>query len=323
MMPQHAQTTQPARHFGIDVAKDHLDIHCLEEKRSWRIANTAEAIQAFIRAHRALLQEALVVIDSTGGHEQLCCRLMAAAGCRVHVAHSYRFRSYVRSCGQMAKTDRIDARMLAQYGRERGCSLRLYAPQDRVQRRLRLLVSRREQLVQMLTAEKNRLQAPDNAPLAPSIRRLMQALEREIETIKRQIRRLLQRNEALKRRRALLLSIPGIGEVIAATLLALMPELGRIGNRQAAALAGLAPFARDSGRQRGRRRLGPGRLGVRRVMFIAAMVAVQQEGPLRAFYERLLARGKKPILALAATARKMLVIINARLRDMMAEAEPA
>ncbi len=317
-MHQHHAPVQYPRHFGIDVSKDHLDIHCLQSGRSWRIANSVAAIRRFID-EQPPLRDALVVVDSTGGHELVCCETLAAAGIRVHRAHSYRLRSYIRSRGQMAKTDRLDARMLAAYGQERQAELRLFTPQGRLQRQLRQLALRREQLVRMRTREKNRLKAPANGDVFASIRSILRALQREIAHIEARMRKLVRAEEALEGKRRMLMAIPGIGSTIANALIALMPELGNIGNKQAAALAGLAPYARDSGKWRGKRHVGPGRPIVRRLMFMAAMVAVRHNETIRGFYRRLIDNGKKPIVALIAAARKLIVIINAKTRECLAE----
>ena len=302
-------------HFGIDVSKAHLDIHCLERNESWRIANAAADIRAFISENFGAPGEALVVVDGAGGLEYLCCELLAAAGVRVHRANTRRIRNYIRSLGENAKTDRLDARHLAAFGRERGADLRLFAAESPARRQLRLLAARREQLIRMRTAEKNRLSGPGGAALKRSHGVLLRTLEREITRIETEIRALVSREEALRRRRAVLMAIPGIGENTAHALLALIPELGALDRRQAAALAGLAPYARDSGAQRGYRSTAGGRSGARRALFMAALSAIRFNGHIRAFYERLLENGKKPIVALTAAARKLLTIANAKLRD--------
>ena len=144
MMHRITPLAQYAHHFGIDVSKDHLDIHHLETGRSWRIPNRVEAIRAFITEQASALREALVVVDCTGSYELACCERMVAAGVRVHRTNTYQFRSYVRSCGQLAKTDRLDARMLAQYGRERSTTLRLFVPAGRLHREQRHHLGRRD-----------------------------------------------------------------------------------------------------------------------------------------------------------------------------------
>ncbi len=308
-------TKTSAMHFGIDVSKAHLDIHCLEANQSWRIANTPAAIRAFIREQRTLLKDALVVVDGAGALEYDACTILARAGIRVHRANTFQVRNFIRSFGQLAKTDRLDARMLARFAAEREAHLRLFVPEGRTQRRLRLLARRREELVRMRASEKNRLQAPEGKEMAASIRRIIETLTKEIARIEAEMERLVMREEALRRRREVLLAIPGIGKVTAHVLLATMPELGTLDRRQVAALAGLAPFARDSGMQQGRRHTGAGRSLIRRTMFMATLSAIRFNQTIKEFHERLTQNGKKSIIALIAAARKLITIINAKLRD--------
>jgi len=306
-----------ATHFGIDVSKAHLDIHCLEANRSWRIANTPKAIRTFIREEHALLKGSFVVVDGAGGLEYDACTMLAKAGIRVHRANTYQVRNFIRSFGQLAKTDQLDARMLARFAAERGTRLRLFVPESRPRRRLRQLARRREDLVRMRASEKNRLHSPEGKEMTASIRRMIRAMDEEIARIEAQMERLMMREDALRRRREVLLAIPGIGKTTAHVLLAAMPELGSLDRRQVAALAGLAPFARDSGMQQGRRHTGAGRGLVRRTLFMATLSAIRFNQLMRVFYERLIQNGKKPIVALIATARKLITIINAKLRDAL------
>jgi len=308
-------TQASAMHFGIDVSKIHLDIHCLEANRSWRIANTPAAIRAFIRDQRALLKGALVVVDGAGALEYDVCTILAKAGVRVHRANTFQVRNFIRSFGQLAKTDRMDARMLARFAAERETHLRLFVPEGGTQRHLRLLARRREDVVRMRASEKNRLKSPEGKEMAASIRRLIRALDAEVARIEAQMERLVMREEALRRRREVLLAIPGIGKTTAHVLLAAMPELGTLDRRQVAALAGLAPFARDSGMQQGRRHTGAGRGLVRRTLFMATLSAIRFNHVMRAFHQRLVNNGKKAIVAIIATARKLITVINAKLRD--------
>ena len=302
-------------HFGIDVSKAHLDIHCLEANQSWRIANTPAAIRAFIRDQRALLRNALVVVDGAGALEYDVCTLLAKAGIRVHRANTFQVRNFIRSFGQLAKTDRLDARMLARFAAEREAHLRLFVPEGRIQRRLRLLARRREDLVRMRASEKNRLQGPEGKEMIASLRRIIETLTREIARIEAEMERLVMRDEMLQRRRAVLLAIPGIGKTTAHVLLASLPELGTLDRRQVAALAGLAPFARDSGMQQGQRHTGAGRGLIRRTMFMATLSAIRFNQSIKEFHRKLTQNGKKSIVALIAAARKLLTIVNAKIRD--------
>jgi transposase len=309
---------KPSMHFGIDVSKAHLDIHCPELNRSWRIPNTEKALLAFIRTHKAHLAQALIVVDGAGGLEYRCCSLLAQAGIAVHRTNTYQVRNYIRSLGVQAKTDRLDARLLARFACERAGQLRLFTEESPTQRRLRALVQRRDELVRMRTAEKNRLAGPQGELLKRSIGAILRALEKEIKRIEADIRQLVRADAQMRKRRDILMKIKGVGEITAHVLLACMPELGTLDRREAAALAGLAPFARDSGTLRGYRRTGGGRMQVRSALFMAALGAVNaKDSVIKDFYLRLRARGKKPIVALTAAARKLITIINAKLRDAM------
>ena len=313
---------KPSMHFGIDVSKAHLDIYCLELNQSWHIPNTDKAIKAFIRAQKAHLAQALIVVDGAGGLEYRCCELLARAGMRVHRANTYQVRNFIRSLGVQAKTDRLDARHLATFARERAGRLRLFTQESRTQRRLQVLVQRREELVRMHTAEQNRLQGPQGPLLKRSINAILRALEKEIERIEAEIDKLVSADGELRERREILMKIKGIGKTIAHVLLALMPELGTLTRREAAALAGLAPFARDSGTMRGYRRTGGGRSQVRSALFMAVLAALRaKESVIKDFYQRLRDAGKKPMVAAIAAARKLITIVNAKLRDALTTAK--
>jgi len=303
-------------HIGIDVAKDKLDIHFLETGEDFQITNSKKEINNFARQHHDKLARSYIVIDSTGGHERLCCKLLHDKGYVVHQAHSYRVKQFIRSMGQEAKTDRLDAIMLASYGRERKENLRVYAPSSENQTRLNRLVIRRDELVKMQTKEKNRLAGPLGSALEKSFRTILKTLEKEIKNIEKQIRACINKEQTLKAKKEVLQSIKGIGETTSHSLLALLPELGELNRKQVAALAGLAPYARDSGNYSGYRSVRGGRPTLRRVFFIAALSAVRFNDDLKTFYQRLRDNGKKPIVALIATARKLATIANARIRDM-------
>jgi len=302
-------------HFGIDVSKINLDIHCLETGRHWQIANKASQIRCFARQHGDSLRQGLCVVDGTGGYELECCEILAGSGIVVHRANSYRVKSYIRSLGEKAKTDTIDARHLAAYGDERGKDLRKFAVESHTQKQLRLLATRREQLVDMQTQEKNRLSGPGGKQMKRSINAILKTLEREISRVEVDMQKLTECDNALRQRRDVLLGISGIGSTTAHLLLARMPELGDLDRRQVAALAGLAPFARDSGAMHAYRRTGQGRKSVRRAMFMATLSAIRHNHQISTFYERLISNGKKPIVAIIASARKLLTIANAKLKQ--------
>ena len=303
-------------HIGIDVSKDRLDIHCLESGENWQCGNDKKDINGFARRHKEVLAQAFITIDSTGGHERLACDLLHQKGHMVHRAHSFRVKHFIRSMGQEAKTDRLDAIMLARYGFERRNDLRPYASESRKQRILKDLQMRRDDLVKMLTQERNRLAGPTSGVAKASFKAVIKTLEREVEKIEARIKKCIAEDEDLKAKDELLKSIKGIGEKTSHAILALMPEIGNLDRKQAAALAGLAPYARDSGKYRGYRSVKGGRTALRRALFLAALSAARFNTELKAFYQRLRANGKKPIVAITATARKLIIIANARTRDM-------
>ena len=303
-------------HIGIDVAKAKLDIHCLETNENWQIENSKKGIVDFARKHHKILLESYVTIDTTGGHEHLCCELLHEKGYTVHQAHSYWVKNFIRSMGQMAKTDRLDAIMLARYGRERKYKLRVYAPHSANQKVLKSLVLRREELVKMQTQEKNRQAGPMAKPMKKSFEAVLKTLKKEIEKIEAKIQACIKQDEMMKAKEKVLLEIKGIGKATSCKLLALLPELGELDRKQIAALAGLAPYAKDSGNHSGYRSIRAGRPAVRRALFMAALSAVRFNKELRDFYMRLRNNGKKPIVALIATARKLATIASARIRDM-------
>ena len=303
-------------HIGIDVAKEKLDIHCLETKEDWQIENSKKAIRSFARKHHNMLLLSYVTIDTTGGYEQLCCEALFNKGYTVHQAHSYWVKNFIRSMGQEAKTDRLDAIMLASYGRERKDKLRVYAPASANQQLLKNLVLRREELVKMQTQEKNRLAGPMAREMKKSFEAVLKTLKKEVEKIETKIKACIKQDEMMQAKEKILLAIKGIGEKTSYSLLALLPELGELDRKQVAALAGLAPYAKDSGKHGGYRSVKGGRPAVRRALFMAALSAVRYNEELKEFYMRLRNNGKKPIVALTATARKLATIANARIRDM-------
>lgn len=307
-------------HLGIDVAKDKLDIHCLESGQDWQIDNCLKELSKFARDNDRLLGKSYVTIEATGGYEVAACQTLHTKGYRVHQANSFRVKSYVRSLGQEAKTDKLDARALAGYGRERKQTLRLYQPVSANQQNLKSLVMRREELIKMHTQEKNRLAGPQvrlmTKELQSSFRAILKALAKQVSVIEKNIAKCIARDEGLTAKAQVLLAIKGIGQTTCNALLGLMPELGMLDRKQVGALAGLAPYAKDSGNNRGYRSIKGGRHAVRRALFMAALSAVRFNETLRTFYLRLRSNGKKPIVAMIATARKLATIANAKVRDM-------
>lgn len=295
---------------GIDVSRDRLDVCVLPAGTGFPVA-TGKPAALVERLRRAAVD--LVVVEPTGGYERAVVRALDAAGIAVAVVNARQIRDFARASGMLAKTDRLDARILAEYG------LRM-APEPRPRRaeavqHLCDLVRRRRQLVEMRKGELTRRRQVETAVLADSLDRLIHTLNAEIKAVETLMREALQADPDLAAQVACLCSMPGIGLVSAATLIAEMPELGTLTRRQAAALAGLAPLNRDSGLWRGRRSIWGGRAALRSSLYMAALSASRATGPLQDFYRRLRDAGKPHKVAMTALLRKMIVQLNAMLRD--------
>ena len=299
--------------MGIDVGKTWLDIAMWGSEAIWQVANTPEGIEQIV----ALAQELgaqLIAVEATGGYEQALVRAMLLVGLPVAVANPTRVRALAKATGKLAKTDRIDAGLIAEY------AFKIQpAPQARraeLEIRLKALVTRREQLVDMRTAEQNRLGTAHNH-LKMAIRDHIEWLTAQIETLEVEMAGLMDNLPEWKAKIDRLDSIPGVGWITALTVLAEMPELGLLTRQQIAALAGLAPFNRDSGQMRGKRRIFGGRKGVRRVLYMAGMSAIRHNPVIRSMFERLTKQGKLFKVAITACMRKMLTFMNAMTRDQL------
>jgi transposase len=294
--------------IGVDVAKDGLDV-ADGIGPVVHIARTVEAVQAWAAT---LSRRAHVVVEATGGYEQLVAMVVRARGLAISIVNPRQVRDFAKATGQLAKTDQIDARVLAHFGAALHPRITVALAKDA--QALRALLDRRRQLVEARTAEKNRRKQAADAVIG-SIDDHIEWLDEQIAGIDHAIDDLIQARVPLRTAVARLQTAPGIGRVVAATLVTHLPELGRLDRKRMAALAGLAPFARESGQCRGRRAIWGGRAEARAMLFLAARVAARWDPGLRAFYERLLARGKSKKVAFAAVARKLLTALNAMARD--------
>lgn len=304
--------------IGIDIGKFSFFVAVYGQGGVEEFENTPGGIKCFFKKFKKILPEALCVLEPTGGYEIKLLWKLCEQGFTVHRAHTRRVKDFIRSLGNGAKTDRLDARNLSLYGFERGHSLERFTLSTTEQSRLYELVQRRKDLKQMMVAEKNRLQAPRVNAVRNSIEALLSVLSQEIKAITEEIDHLIEQNQLLKERKKLLISIAGIGNIIANELLVLLPELGQLSRREIASLAGLAPISRDSGKLKGYRRTGHGREGIKPMLFLAAMAARNSKSELQVFYLGLLDRGKNKMVALTALMRKILVIANARLKTTYA-----
>ena len=297
------------RFVGVDVAKARLDVFIQPSGESFSVANDERGISELLRR---LEPADFVIIEATGGLEVPVASALATVGIAVAVVNPRQVRDFARATGQLAKTDALDAQVLARFGEAVKPQVR--ALRDAQAQALEALVMRRSQLVAMLTAEKNR-RANSPKVIHKSIDEHIRWLEKRLSGIDDELAGLVRETPIWRARDELLRSVPGVGKVLSTTLLAHLPELGALNRKQIAALAGLAPFNRDSGSLRGSRCIWGGRAQVRRVLYMAVVAAVRSNPVIKNFYAQLRARGKYPKSALTACMRKLLVILNARLRS--------
>ena len=304
-------------HFiGIDVSKETFDVAVHGRAATpTRFSNSGGGVAAFLKAAAAQLPEAFVVVEATGGYESALLAALLEQGVAVHRADPRASSFFLRSLGRRAKTDRLDAQGLARYGAERHTELRLHHLPNDEQQTLQTLMARRADLMAMRAAEMNRRQHPRYHRLQASVQSVLATLEEQIAMLDRRIDSLVRTAAALAAKMEVMIAIPSVGKQTANTLLAFMPELGMLTRRQAASLAECAPHPRDSGKTNGYRRTVGGRAHVRRALYMAAMTATNHHPSLRTFYQRLVKNGKKPLVALTAVMRKLITIINAKLRD--------
>lgn len=301
--------TIPQEVIGVDVSKDWIDCHRLSTGEKQRVSTAP----AMLRRFAAKASSALVVFEASGGYERPLAKALDTAGVAYARVNPHRAREFARASGRLAKTDKVDAAVLAEMGR--ALAPRPTPPAEPAGARLAALVARRDALVGMRQAEAQRRGQAQDPFLRRQIDAMLRMLARQIDRLEAEIAAHLEDQPALAAKAARLESVPGIGPVVATSLLARLPELGRLGRRAIASLAGLAPHACDSGTLRGRRRVWGGRAEVRRILYLAAFIASRYDPRLKAFRARLQAAGKPFKLAIIACARKLVTILNAMLRD--------
>jgi transposase len=300
-------------YVGIDVSKDRLDVHIHPSGEAFAASQNEEGLNLLVDRLKAP-DLALIAIEATGGFEAMAVARLAEAGLPVVVVNPKQVHNYAKALGVNAKTDQIDASVIARFAEATKPQIRPLPDQQTLA--LADLLARRRQIVQMLTAEKNRaFRMANNKALEKSIRRIIDALERELQRLDDDIDSTVKGSPLWRAHEELLTSVPGVGKVIARTLLAEMPEIGTLDRKQVAALAGLAPWTRQSGMWRGKSMIGGGRSVCRTVLFLAALTATRYNPDLKAFSQRLIAAGKSKMTALIAVARKLLTILNAIIRD--------
>jgi len=304
-------TTEAETYVGIDVSKDRLDLAVLEENRIEQYSNTAGGVKELVKEMVAL-RPSLVVVEVTGGYERAVVQSLFMAGVPVARVSGYRARQYARAKGLLAKTDSLDALNLADYGKH--VRPRLFEAKSEQGQRLSGKLARRRQLGEMLKAEKNRLRLA-YGDIGPSIERVIEFLQGELKQLDQEIRAYLDSDPEWLEQEQLLRSAKAVGPVTAATLLAELPELGKLNRKEIASLVGLAPINRDSGKRSRYRKTGKGRPAVRSVLYMAALTGIRYNPVLRKHYHDLVSRGKVKKVALTACMRKLLTILNAMVRD--------
>jgi transposase len=298
-------------YVGIDVCKSSLDVYVRGSDKAFQVSNDAAGFEQLRSRLPVSERVQCIVLEATGGYERQAALCLAKAGYAVAVINPRQARNFAKAANQHAKTDAVDARLLAWFGEALKPEVRPL--QSEAQAELNDLVSRRRQLVEMLSVERNRV-----AQLRGSAQRDVEAhirwLRERIDTLEQEIEQQLQQSQQWQSQQQLLTSVPGVGQVVAATLLAALPELGQLSAKKIAALVGLAPFNWDSGQMQGKRHIFGGRSAVRQVLYMATLVAVRHNPMIKTFYDRLLLAGKAKKVALVAGMRKLLTILNAMLK---------
>lgn len=294
------------KYVGMDISKTQIDVAMEGQKKTWAFRNDGEGIRELVNLIKKN-RPTLIVVEASGGLEQPVVRELYKEQMPIAIVNPTRVRDFARSTGQIAKTDQLDARVIAHFAQAVRPKVRPLRSAE--EEHLDALVTRRRQVVQMLTAEKNR-RSTTHPGLQTRLQNHIAWLEEERKSLDEAIEDFIQEKAEWKEKAALLRSVPGVGPVTASTLLAELPELGTRNRKQIAALVGVAPINKDSGPKRGKRRIFGGRAAVRRTLYMATLVATRSNPVIRTFYERLLASGKEKKVALTACMRKLLVILN-------------
>jgi len=302
---------------GIDVSKEWLDIHCLSSGRAWRVRNQAVDIEPLAKQ---LQGAGPIVLEATGGYEFALLQALQNAGLKPWRVNPKRVRDFARSHGILAKTDKLDARVLALFAQEK----QQYQPKTmfKPNPRLKALNAHRQDLIKSLVMEKNRLKQTTDSFVKENILAVIACLKELLAKTRKEIEQLIEREAHLQLQCQVMQSVTGIGPTISSVILAELPELGHLKRKQIASLVGVAPFNCDSGQMRGRRCIWGGRQPVRNALYQAAFIAKRYDPKMKAHFDQLRERGKPFKVALIACARKLLVILNARMRDHFAQLSP-
>jgi transposase len=297
--------------IGIDVSKNSLDVAVMPTNQEMSVANDELGCRELIAVLKSLKPQ-LIVLEATGGLENLAVGMLAAEGFPVAVINPRQVRDFAKATGKLAKTDRIDAKIIARFGDAVKPEIRPF--KDEESQVLTALITRRRQIVDMLTAEKNRL-GISHKSVHKDIRETIAWLEKRLAEIDNDLGKMMRQNKAWKGKNDILTSCKGVGTVVSATLLCSLPELGTLNRREISALVGVCPFNRDSGKMRGKRTVFGGRATVRAMLYMATLSAKKFNPAIKCFYDRLIKAGKLPKVAITACMRKLLTILNAMLKN--------
>jgi transposase len=297
---------------GIDISKARLDVGIVPTSQRWSVPNDPNGL-AELACKLSDLSPTLVVMEATGGLERPVRAVLEQSGQRCAVVNPRQVRDFAKAMGILAKTDSLDAMVLATFGEKVAPEARLGKDPDSAE--LEALLKRRRQIADMLTAEKNRLKSEPSAQVCESIEKHITFLSTSLDDIDKDLRTRIKGMPEWSEKNKLIQSVPGVGPITGFTLLALLPELGRLNRKQIASLVGLAPFNRDSGTFKGQRRIWGGRAPVRSILYMAALSAIRWNHVIKAFYTRLIEAGKRPKVAITACMRKLLTILNSMLRN--------
>lgn len=298
-------------YIGVDVSKVWLDVAIEPCGKTWRAENDASGISGLIERIQDLSLERIVV-EATGGYEGLLVETLFEAGLPVSLVHPGRVRKFAQGMNWLAKTDKIDARLLARFGEK--ADPRLVKLPSEQEKRLGALVKRRKQVLEIVVAERNRLETVEPT-VRGYIESSLEALRGQLDELEAAIQAFVDQTPELKEKQDLLRSVPGVGKITASTLTSQLPELGKCNRKEIAALVGTAPYNHDSGYKRGKRAVKGGRSGVRSVLYMATLTATRHNPVIKVFYDRLLKSGKEKKVALVACMRKLLTILNAIVRN--------
>jgi transposase len=297
--------------IGIDVCKRWLDVHVRPANKSFRVSNDSRGIQELLITLDSPSEVGRVILESTGGYERQALLVLTQMGYPAVVINARQARNFAKAANQLAKTDQVDAAILAWFGEAMKPPIRPLASE--LQSELQDLVTRRRQLVEMLTAEKNRLSGLRGKAQA-DVEAHQEWLKERIKQLDEQIQQQVKECTIWQAKRARLESVPGVGKTVSVSLLALLPELGELSQQKISALVGVAPLNRDSGKMQGKRIIFGGRAAVRQMLYMATLVATKYNTVIKDFYQRLLTRGKPKKVALVACMHKLLTILNAMIK---------